>query len=320
MAGAAEQATERALQLARYAFERSRFTLSDATADVPGYATADRDRDGTLIDSGNEWEALRKQFNRDIKLIEQRFGIAIDYDAEHHIYRTRPAFFTPGERHVLIAAMAMVHVEGINVDVDAITQLGRQVDATGRRVIVAVHKHMSVLRDAMAHNHPVRFCYHDRVRTVAPWLLGMWRNRWYLVGYEQGAGERRVYRLDRMQTRDGFLPIEVLEFETFEGPGVVDPPHELRLDPNDWGTDPPIVATVEVHVDHADRFESDLRCRRIETHPANVTFEIEVRNYEYFRDRIIRMGTHAIVRSPEAMVDLVRDWLVTIVDGSQWLR
>ena len=316
MAGATEQATERALHLARYAFERSRFTLSDATTDVPGYGDADRDGDGSLIDTGRAWEALRKQFNRDVKLIEDRFGIAIDYDSEHHTYRTRPAFFTPGERRALIAAMALVHVEGINVDVDAITQLGRQVDATGRRVIVAVHEHMSVLRDAMARNHPVTFCYHDRVRTVAPWLLGMWRNRWYLVGYEHAAGERRVYRLDRMQARDDCAPIEVLELETFEGPGVIDGQQELRLDPNDWGSDTPIIASVEVDIDHADRFESDLRCQRLATHGSHVTFEIEVRNYEYFRDRIIRMGTHAIVRSPETMVDLVRDWLVTIVGGS----
>lgn len=315
MADAATGAIERTVRLAYYVSRRATFTLSQATLDVPDYGPADRDGDDRIDLGSRSGEALRKMFSRDLAAIEKRFGITTEFDSEENVYRVCPPYFTKGERMALLSAMALVEVAGIDDDADSLERLGRAVDESGRRVVVTVHEHVVALRRAMAAGHPVTFRYHGTDRVLEAWLIGQWRNHWYVIGHERASGERRVFRLDRIERGDG-PPIHELD-EQYVIPDDVTPRDGLRLDPNDWGRDPPLTVTIDVHPDHADRFRNELGGAVVAPDgiPGDdwVRVSLLVRDYESTRDRILRMGTHARVQGPEEFVARVRDWLDAII-------
>jgi predicted DNA-binding transcriptional regulator YafY len=324
-------ATERVLRLAYYIAQRPTFTMSDATNDIPDYGSAGRGRDGQIVADSKSGEALRKRFRRDLQSIEERFGIATRYDEHDHTYRVAAPFFSPSERRALLSAMALVDVAGIATDDGGLAQLGTAVDAAGRRVIVTVNRHLTTIRDAIARRHPIRFRYHNRDRLLDAWVAGLARNHWYVVGHEHNAGQRRVFRLDRIESVGDRPPITIDTTTTYAIPESLAPEHELHVDPNDWGRDPPALTTVAVHPDHVGRFRADIGGALVELPPANasrasgatsdvmsidgwVGVEVLVRDYESFRDRVLRMGTNARVVAPDAMVSLVREWLYAMVE------
>lgn len=324
----AADATERTLRLAYYIAQRPTFTMSAATDDIPDYGSVERDRDGQVITGSKSGEALRKKFHRDLESIETRFGIGTEYGDNDHIYRVATPFFSSRERQALLSAMALVDVAGITTDDDGVAQLGTAVDAAGRRVIVAVNEHLTTIRDAIARRHPIRFRYHNRDRALDAWVAGLARNHWYVVGHERGAGERRVFRLDRIQSDDDQRPIMIDTTTTYTIPQALAPEHELRVDPNDWGRDPPVTTTVAVHPDHVGRFRADIGGTLVELPTSSespaaerngtdgwVGVEVLVRDYKSFRDRVLRMGANARVVAPDAMVALVCNWLRDIVSA-----
>ena len=98
----------------------------------------------------------------------------------------------------------------------------------------------------------MRFGYKAAVRTVDPYALGMWRNRWYVVGRDHDADALRKFRLDRIDVVDGEDPVVTVGAPgAFTVPDGFEAETELRLDPNAWGTDEPLVAHVRVDHDHA---------------------------------------------------------------------
>jgi proteasome accessory factor B len=298
---------ERQFRLAAYfKEERGRtVTLADICANVPGFE-ATFDHSGTLVKDGR-WEAVRKLVRRDLDLLEVAFGIAVEYDEAAHEYRLRPPFFTPEERHLLVTAAALVRVDGI--DEGQLAALGAAVDADGQRVVVRVHGHLLALRDAVATRNAVRFRYHGRDRLFEPWAVGLWRDRWYAVGFDRDAGERRVYRLDRIEA-DGSAPaVTPAGAAQCAIPDGFDPDDALELDPNHWGHDPPLDARVRVDADWAERFRRELGGTTISARDGHELIALTVRHYESFRDRLLGFGTHAQVLEPPVLVDLVREWL-----------
>jgi predicted DNA-binding transcriptional regulator YafY len=312
VADAAQTAIERIMRLAFYVSQRPTFTLSQTTSDIPDYGEVARDSDGRVVLTSQGGEALRKKFGRDLELLSQRFGIGTAFSEDGNLYRVVPPFFTPRERQVLLSAMALVDVAGIEDDGAELERLGRAVDETGRRVVVTVHEHLTTIRTAIAARHPIAFRYHDIDRVVEPWLIGQWRNHWYVIGREQACDDRRVFRLDRIQ-RVGATAIDIVADQTYVIPAHVEPNDELRLDPNDWGHDPPVVVTIDVHPDHADRFRADVGGRVVKGDEW-IRVELLVRDYESLRDRVLRMGVHARVHGPDEVVDLVRTWLRAMVE------
>jgi predicted DNA-binding transcriptional regulator YafY len=318
VADAAADAIERVVRLAYYLSRRDTFTMSQATLDVPGYGPVDRDSQDRVDVSSRSGEALRKKFGRDLAAIAEQFGVQTEFDTEDNVYRVRPPYFTPRERRALLSAMALVEVAGIDDDTDTLERLGRAVDETGRRVVVTVHEHVVALRRAIAARHPVTFRYHATDRVLEPWLIGQWRNHWYVIGRERASGERRVFRLDRIERGDG-PPIRELAHDHYTIPDDVTPRDELRLDPNDWGRDPPLTVTIDVHPDHADRLRSELGGAVISTDGAKrssddqwIRISLLVRDYESTRDRVLRMGTHVRVHAPDEFVEQVRGSLLAI--------
>jgi predicted DNA-binding transcriptional regulator YafY len=305
---AAQGAIERIMRLAFYVSRHPTFTLSQATLDIPGYGEVERDGDDRIDVRSTSGEAARRKFSRDLDDIAARFGIRTEFLRDDNEYRVVAAFFTSRERQVLLSAMALVKVAGIDDDDAELERLGRAVDKSGRRVVVTVHEHLTAIRAAMSADHPITFRYHDRDRILEPWVIGQWRNHWYVVGREQESDQRRVFRLDRIQ-RVGDIAVTALLDQTYAIPDQVEPENELRLDPNDWGHDPPVLATIDVHPEHAQRFRDEVGGRIVKGDGEWVRVELLVRDHESFRDRVLRMGTNARVHGPDEMVTLVRSWL-----------
>lgn len=299
----------RVLRLASYLKGRrhGRVTLEDICKDVPGY-DAHFDGSGALVHDAS-WEAVRKKLRRDLKLLEDAFGIEYDYDEPTGSYVVHPPFFTAEERDVLVAAAALVRVDGI--DDEQLAALGTAVDEQGQRVMMRVHRHVLALREALACRRPVTFRYRGTERVFDPWAVGLWRDRWYTVGRVHDAGERRVFRLDRIEERDDGPPIgDAGDPGSFEPPAQFDAPGALLLDPNVWGQDPAVDARVAVDGDWVQAFLTEFRGSRVESrdgHDAVVT--LTVRHYESFRDRLLAFGTHAVLLAPENLVAALHAWL-----------
>ncbi len=106
--------TERILNLAAFLNDRRRagVTLDEIARSVPGYRD---DADGTdLVPQSPEWEAVRRKVRRDFASLQDDWGITVTYVEEQHRYRLDRAFFTPGERKVLIAAASAVAIDGLD--------------------------------------------------------------------------------------------------------------------------------------------------------------------------------------------------------------
>ncbi len=313
MADQAEVATERIVRLALYAFRGQTFTIAEATSDIPGY-TEDRDaaHDGSAADD------VRKKFGRDLIELREKFGIDFEFIAEDNCYKVASQFFDGAERTALIAALAVVEVEGIAQDNAAMTKYAAAVDSSGRSVIIALHEHFLAIRSAMSEGHPIAFRYHGRDRVLEPWALGHWRNNWYVVGNDLTADSYRRYRLDRIESNDG-AAIEVLSDSTYRPPADVGSRDHLRLDPNEWGSDPAVEALIDVHPDHVHRLLEDLGGTAVaadgNSYQGWPQFSLEVRDYESFRDRILRLGTHARVQGPPVLVSGITSWLEALEVG-----
>ena len=182
-----ESPAERMLRLAAYVEKcgKGGCTRAEIAEDVPGY--------GSLGTS-----ALEKQLGRDRSEIADSLGIRIEWSDERQQYLIEPPYFTSSERTALIAAAAAVDVKGVGDEFGA-GELGTAVERDTARVAVAVHSRVLELRDAIADRRTIQFQYNGRMRTFDPYVIGMWRTRWYLRGFDHDRGERANYRLDRIE-------------------------------------------------------------------------------------------------------------------------
>lgn len=312
-----DDSPQRILRLAAYLADRNGtpVSLGTITTDVPGYETdAARDERGELVPDTREWETVRKRLQRDIKVLDKSFGIEVD--TADHGYRLRGPFFTPGERRALVAAAASVDVEGVD-DEPVLGELGSAVDARTQRIVLSVPGRVRELSDAIRSRAPVTFRYHGRPRTVDAYALGRWRTHWYVVGREHDSDSVRKYRLDRFETVDDGPVVVPGDRDTYTIPSDFDAVEELRLDPNDWGQDPEVVARIRVDRDHVHTFQYELGGRVVERADDTVVVEVSIRHYESFRERVLRFGERARVLTPPVLVDIVRDHLRAVVAASR---
>ena len=289
---------ERMLRLAAYVVHRDAgCTRGDIGRDVPGYG-------------GLSPDALEKLLQRDRRTLADSLGIQLEWSDATQQYTIHPPYFTATERAALITAAALVEVEGIG-DGRAPAEIGAAVAQDAARVVVQVHRRVVELRDAIAARRLVQFRYHGFDRAVDPYAIGMWRNRWYLVGHEHEAGALRKYRLDRIEVDDGTPTIALVgDPNAFEIPSGFDAARELRMDPNDWGTDPPVHARVQVARDQVPTFLGELHGDVVAADAESATIELVVRDYASFVIRLLGFGTGVHLLEPPALVDRLRAWLV----------
>lgn len=258
--------------------------------------------------SGPVTEGLRKKFGRDLKDLHRQAGIEIEWQATKNAYRIKPPFFTREERAALLRAARAVWVSGPR-EAAPRDEIGQSLDDRDANVAVRLPAIVRELQPGVAERRLVRFSYKGTVRTVEPYRIGSWRTSWYLLAREVGSERRKRFRLDRIEVGDP--TIELLgDANAFTVPEGLDWATEFCLDPNEWGPDPAVIATIETDVDHASMIERTFDGAATTIEPdGRAVIEVEVRHYASFAIRALRFGTHARVVGPPELVTLVRDWL-----------
>lgn len=309
MGVAPREGFERLLRLAAFVDERgaSGCTISEIAENVPGYGH-------------QAAAALKRALRRDLDDLAASTGILIEWSDDHQRYNIRPPLFTAKERQALISAAGVVDVEGVGSDLPP-GEIGTGVDAAMAQVVVRVHHLVVAVRDAIASRRRITFRYlgPDGVaaeRDIDPHAVGLWRNRWYVVGHDHDRAERRVFRLDRIVDGDGDTPaVTAGEPGSFEIPTGINPTALLTMDPNSWGTDPPLEAQVRVRRDHVPFFLTEFTGTIDQQDDSSATITVEVRDYESFLIRLLGFGTGVDLLDPPELSDLLRGWLAAQVDA-----
>jgi predicted DNA-binding transcriptional regulator YafY len=293
---ASADVTQRVLDLAAYIAHERTFTLDRATLDVPGYSEVPRGAHGEILDTSTPaHEALRSTFRRDLDALKTAFGIEARYDAQEGRYELQPPFFSRAERRALIAASAAVEVS-IETDRDHDPErLGAAVGDDEAEVFLEVTDTIRLLIEAAHRRRGVHFVYEGKPRRLQPWAVGMWRRHWYVVGHDRDVSDRRTFRIERI--RD----VGLLEDE-FDVPADFDRETALDMDPNRWGTDPPLHIELDVNVAFAPRLAHLVGGEITARDEDRATVETESKNHEALIDRLLELGTQVRIVSPDAVV------------------
>ena len=258
--------------------------------------------------SGPVNEALRKKFGRDIDDLHRQAGIEIEWNDQKQAYRIKPSFFTLDERAALLKAARAVWVSGPREEAPR-DELGQSLDDRNANVAVRVPAIVRELQPGVADRRLVRFRYKGTLRTVEPYRIGSWRTSWYLLAHEVESDRRKRFRLDRIEVGDPTIE-RIGEPGAFTVPDGLDWATEFCLDPNEWGPDPVVTATIETDVDHQGMIERTFDGSTTTIEPdGRVLIEVEVRHYVSFVIRALRFGNHARVTGPPELLTMVRDWL-----------
>ncbi len=177
--------------------------------------------------------------------------------------------------------------------------------------MLRLHELVNTLRAAIGDRHAVTFRLSGTTRHVQPYALGMWRNRWYLAGFDTDRDTLRRYRLDRIETGEPTITL-VGAAHAYEVPDDFDADAAFDLDPNSWGEDPLVHARVRVGIDHVDAFRSELGGEVLDEFDDHVVIGLDVRQYASFRTRLLAFRGSAVVLEPLALVAVVRDHLAAL--------
>ena len=174
---------------------------------------------------------------------------------------------------------------------------------------------LPMLREAINRRATVDFLYRDVDRTVEPYGLLLRDGFWYLVAFDRARGERRTFRVDRIDGR-----ITMGGGDAFERPdrprpahGAPGRPEGARRRRRHGGGDRPR------------RRLAGRGCRRVSWAPiassprasrdGYVDVRVPCANREAFRSWVLGLMEHAEVRSPADVRADVVDWLERQVTG-----
>ncbi len=164
----------------------------------------------------------------------------------------------------------------------------------------------------MASRTPVAFRYSDVDRIVNPWGLLLRSGFWYLIGFDQGRGARRTYRIDRI---DGAVTAQP-EPGSFERPDDFDPRDAFPDDPKLIGADPAVPdARVTIDAVRAGHAERELGSERVveRRDDGSIVVTVPCANQPAFRSWVLGYLDHAEVLEPASARDDVIAWLEAIV-------
>lgn len=182
------------------------------------YLSRDQVRDMVEGYRGLADAAFDRQFERDKQTLRD-LGVPIEVGSDEVFFDDEPGYrirrsnfelpsvsFDPEEVAVLVCA-AQVWQQASSADstTAALAKLwacGIEPD-TGR--LAALRPHISArepawhpLWQAVQAREKVRFAYHGQTRVVQPWMLAWRGGAWYLGGYDETRGDRRVFKLARL--------------------------------------------------------------------------------------------------------------------------
>ena len=264
--------------------------------------------------------AFRRMFERD-KADLRAIGVPIEVSTLYRLdppvegyripadkYAGRNLRFEPDELAALHLATSLVRLEGGSGA--GLARLGGAVADGARPPVEAVgempfHDSLSKLVAAAIGRRSVSFVYRGAARHVEPWRLSFRRGNWYLVGWDAGHSEERLFRVDRIDGEVEDLGDAVRP--TGEGP-------DLRIvKPWEFGAGEPVEARVLVDAEQA-----AWACHRAGTDgkrrpDGSVVITLAVRDAAAARTFVLEFLDHAEVLEPRWLRDEVEAWLEALV-------
>lgn len=267
----------------------------------------------------DERESFQRAFERDKDAL-RTMGIPLDMSdvlglAEPRVgYRILDrdlALADPGldhdEREALHLAAAAVNA-GEHGKL-ALMKLGAGVGGSERAVEIPADTALASVFAAVIERRFVEFTYNGVDRTVRPYRLQFSRGRWYLIGFDEGRGEIRNYRLSRV---DGSIATSG-EASAFEPPaeqvsGVSLSPWSLHEDPQ------PVEAEVWFDPAVAVAVRADLRGEGtiVRDDGEGLVVRLPVTYVEGFRSWVLSYLDRAEVLGPAEIRNQMIDWLTEV--------
>lgn len=243
-----------------------------------------------------------------IRVVEDA-GAVTGYRLHRRDYELPPLELTEAERVALGLAIRSVDFSAVPWARLVGTKLGA--DHTPPIAVLAELPGLDLLPDlldAAARRCPVTFSYRGgEPRTVDPWGVVLKHGRWYLPGWCHRAGDRRVFRVDRIDPGS----VRIGQPGAFEVPAGVVPADLVPDDALTMG--PGERRTARVRVDR--RIAALVRPAAGAPHPSEddgeVVVEVEVGHDAAFVSWVLGWGELAVVESPpelrEAVVARLRE-------------
>jgi predicted DNA-binding transcriptional regulator YafY len=226
---------------------------------------------------------------------------------------------SPEESRALQMAVAAVHLRP-DWSADALLKLGvvtgaddpEADDGLGPSAALPALPSLPVLFEAATARAPVRFRYNDRDREVEPYGLVTRDGFWYLAGLDRSRGERRTFRVDRI---DGDVVVGAAG--AFVVPDGFDLAHAVADDPKAIGA--PEEALVEVAPIRAAKVVREVGEAAVtERRPdGSVLVRVPCGNQLAFRSWVLGLLDDAVVVGPpEVRADIVA-WLEAVAGGGR---
>ncbi len=250
--------------------------------------------------------AFRRTFERD-KADLRAIGVPVEvstlyrldppvegYRIQARAYVGRDVRFEPDELAALHLATNLVRLEGGAGS--GLARLGGAAAAGAAGTVEEVgelpfHDSLAKLVAAAIGHRQVSFPYRGAERRVEPWRLSFHRGRWYLVGWDVGRREERMFRVDRIGGK-----------VDDQGPAanpVGEGPDPRIVKPWEFGEGDPVEAEVLVDADYA-----SWACHRAGTDgerrpDGSVVLTLEVRDTAALRSFVVEFLDHAEILGPD---------------------
>ena len=277
-------------------------------------------------------EAARAAFERD-KAVLRDEGVPIDqvtlsgqqagqtgYRVLRSAYEIEDFGLTPDETTALRVAVGTIRL-GTNWAREALWKVDLMSDADefesgALAVELPIDDRLPVVHRAVAERRCVSFVYRSVERRLEPWGMLARDGWWYVIGHDHGHGERRTYRLDRI---DG--GVKIVGEATIAVPEGFDPrsvfPSDPKLLPDavDVGAEDAIV-----RIDASDasvvlyQYGEDAVTARHED--GSIDVRVPCSNVQAFVNWLLGFVERAEVLGPQPLRRLVIDWLTETADAS----
>ena len=267
--------------------------------------------------------ARRGAFERDKVLLRSQ-GIPLQqsiladggtgYWIDRSTYELGDLGLTEEEKRALQLAVAAVRL-GVDWGDDALLKIGGPdggFETTDVTAALPSLPALAPLFEAHLSRSTTTFFYRGKPRQLDPWGLLSREGFWYVVGFEHGSGERRTFRVDRIEGT-----VEMGNPNDFEVPDGFDPAAAVLDDPKSIGAEG-TSALVHVAAVRSQRVENEMGAANVEERHSDGSIIVRVpcANASAFRSWLFGLADHAEVLSPPEVRANAVHWLQQMA-GSQ---
>ncbi len=253
--------------------------------------------DAYALDRGDAGE---KALGLDARALRD-FGIDLRYDDNAKAWISRATPLTDDECRALANAALYVLIEDGSTSSEGYHIPGAGLSPEGAELIVAYAPVTDLLIEAIRTKSSVEVTHRGSKRTIDPWHVFMTDGRWYVVGRDHGADDRRSFAIDAITSaelngRAGSFSIPRENFAELS---------RIAVDPDQWTASEPIEVTFEVDPRLVGRAEGLLGAERdsVTARSEWVPMTCTIRNIDAFLTRLWGLRARVVVTGPNTVRD-----------------